>query len=45
MKLFILRRADRNLPSDLMLENADPDLKSIVASGVVGIFKKIFGDS
>lgn len=27
------------------LENVDPDLKSIVASGVVGIFKKIFGES
>ncbi len=27
------------------LENVDPDLKNIVASGVVGIFKKIFGES
>jgi hypothetical protein len=39
-------------PSDRMfpvafnpLENVDPDLKNIVASGVVGIFKKIFGES
>lgn len=28
-----------------MLESVDPDLKNIVASGVVGIFKKIFGES
>jgi len=28
-----------------ILENVDPDLKNIVASGVVGIFKKIFGES
>ncbi|MFA6423211.1 MAG: type IV secretion system DNA-binding domain-containing protein [Patescibacteria group bacterium] len=28
-----------------LLENVDPDLKNIVASGVVGIFKKIFGES
>jgi hypothetical protein len=27
------------------LENVNPDLKNIVASGVVGIFKKIFGES
>jgi hypothetical protein len=27
------------------LENVDPDLRNIVASGVVGIFHKIFGDS
>jgi hypothetical protein len=27
------------------LESVDPDLKNIVASGVVGIFKKIFGES
>lgn len=27
------------------LESVDPDLKNIVASGVVGIFKKIFGQS
>ena len=39
-------------PSDRMypvafnpLENVDPDLKSIVASGVVGIFKKLFAES
>lgn len=28
-----------------ILENVDPDLKNIIASGVVGIFKKIFGES
>ncbi len=27
------------------LESVDPELKNIVASGVVGIFKKIFGES
>jgi len=38
--------ADRNFPIGFnVLENVDPDLKSVVASGVVGIFKKIFGDS
>jgi len=28
-----------------MLENVDPSLRSIVASGLVGIFKKIYADS
>jgi len=28
-----------------ILESVDPDLKNIIASGVVGIFKKIFGES
>ena len=28
-----------------LLESVDPDLKNIVASGLVGIFKKIFGES
>ncbi|HUD21024.1 MAG TPA: type IV secretion system DNA-binding domain-containing protein [Candidatus Saccharimonadales bacterium] len=28
-----------------LLENVSPDLKNVVASGVVGIFKKIFGES
>lgn len=28
-----------------VLENVNPELKNIVASGVVGIFKKIFGES
>ena len=38
--------ADRNYPIGFnVMENVDPDLKSIVASGVVGIFKKIFGES
>lgn len=38
--------ADRNYPVGFnVMENVDPDLKSIVASGVVGIFKKIFGES
>jgi hypothetical protein len=38
--------ADREFPVGFnILESVDPDLKSIVASGVVGIFKKIFGES
>ncbi|EKD56646.1 MAG: hypothetical protein ACD_58C00131G0021 [uncultured bacterium] len=38
--------ADRDWPVGFnVLENVDPDLKNIVASGVVGIFKKIFGES
>lgn len=38
--------ADRDYPIGFnILESVDPDLKNIVASGVVGIFKKIFGDS
>lgn len=38
--------ADREFPVAFnILENVDPDLKNIVASGVVGIFKKIFGES
>lgn len=38
--------ADRQFPIAFnILENVDPDLKNIVASGVVGIFKKIFGES
>lgn len=28
-----------------VLESVDPDMKNIIASGVVGIFKKIFGES
>ena len=38
--------ADREFPVGFnLLENVDPDLKNVVASGVVGIFKKIFGES
>lgn len=38
--------ADREWPIGFnVLESVDPDLKNIVASGVVGIFKKIFGES
>ncbi len=38
--------ADRLYPIGFnVLENVNPDLKNIVASGVVGIFKKIFGES
>ena len=38
--------ADREYPVGFnLLENVDPDLKNVVASGVVGIFKKIFGES
>lgn len=38
--------ADRQFPVGFnILESVGPDLKAIVASGVVGIFKKIFGDS
>ncbi len=38
--------ADRLYPIGFnLLENVDPELKNIVASGVVGIFKKIFGES
>lgn len=37
---------DREYPIAFnVMENIDPDLKNIVASGVVGIFKKIFGES
>ncbi len=38
--------ADKDWPIGFNpLEAVDPDLKNIVASGVVGIFKKIFGQS
>jgi len=38
--------SDKNHPVGFNpLENVDPDLKNIIASGVVGIFKKIFGES
>ncbi len=38
--------ADKDWPIGFNpLESVDPDLKNIVASGVVGIFKKIFGES
>lgn len=38
--------ADRNYPIGFnLLESVDPEYKNIVASGIVGIFKKIFGES
>ncbi len=38
--------ADRDFPIGLnVLENVNPEMQSVVASGVVGIFKKIFGES
>lgn len=38
--------ADSEFPVGFnVLENVDPDMKNIIASGVVGIFKKIFGES
>lgn len=44
--VVLFRPADRLYPIGFnVLENVDPDLKNIVASGVVGIFKKIFGES
>ncbi|MEK7143120.1 MAG: type IV secretion system DNA-binding domain-containing protein [Patescibacteria group bacterium] len=45
-EVILFRPADRLYPIGFNpLENVDPDLKNIVASGVVGIFKKIFGES
>ena len=44
--IVLFNPADREHPVAFnVLENVDPDLKSVVASGVVGIFKKIFGES
>jgi len=44
--VIVFSPADRLYPIGFnVLENVDPDLKNIVASGVVGIFKKIFGES
>ncbi|MFH1909976.1 MAG: type IV secretion system DNA-binding domain-containing protein [bacterium] len=38
--------ADRDYPVGFNLfENVDPEYKNIVASGIVGVFKKIFGES
>jgi len=38
--------SDRDFPIGFnVLEQVQPDLKNIVASGIVGIFKKIFGES
>jgi len=38
--------SDRDFPVSFnMLENIDPNLNSIVSSGLVGIFKKIYGES
>jgi len=44
--VIIFDPSDREFPVAFnLLENVDDDFKSIVASGFVGIFKKIFGDS
>lgn len=38
--------ADRNYPIGFnLLESVDPEYKNLVASGIVGVFKKIFGES
>jgi len=38
--------ADRDYPIGFnLLESVDPQYKNIVASGIVGVFKKIFGES
>lgn len=38
--------SDRDYPIGFnVLENPNPEMKNIIASGVVGIFKKIFGES
>jgi hypothetical protein len=38
--------ADSDFPVGFnLLENVNPEMKNVVASGVVGIFKKIFGES
>jgi len=38
--------ADRDYPIGFnVLENVQPEMQNIIASGVVGIFKKIFGES
>lgn len=45
-EVVIFDPADRDFPVAFnMLENIDPSLNSIVCSGLVGIFKKIYGDS
>lgn len=44
--VIVFNPSDRSFPVAFnILESVDPDLKNIVASGVVGIFKKIFGES
>jgi len=38
--------ADKDFPIGFnLLENVNPEYKNIVASGIVGVFKKIFGES
>ncbi len=45
-EVVIFDPADRDFPVAFnMLENIDPSLNSIVCSGLVGIFKKIYGES
>jgi len=44
--VVIFSPSDRQFPVAFNpLENVDPDMKNNIASGVVGIFKKIFGES
>ncbi len=44
--VIIFDPADREYPVGFnLLENVDPDMKSIVASGLIGIFKKIWAES
>ncbi|MBD3270194.1 DUF87 domain-containing protein [Candidatus Peregrinibacteria bacterium] len=44
--VVIFDPSDRDYPIAFnMLENVDPSLNTIIASGLVGIFKKIYGDS
>lgn len=44
--VIYLNPADRDFPLGFnILENVDPDLRSVVSSGVVGVFKKLFAES
>lgn len=45
-QVVVFDPSDRDFPVAFnMLENIDPSLNSIVCSGMVGIFKKIYGES
>lgn len=44
--VIYLNPADRDFPLGFnILESVDPDLRSVVSSGVVGVFKKLFAES
>lgn len=44
--IILVNPADRDFPIGFnILENVDPDLRSVVSSGVVGVFKKLFAES